>query len=409
METVKPPNGLTGVLQGPLKGLRVVDLSINVMGPLATQSLGDMGAEVIKIETPGGDPLRAEAREHELGPSFMSVNRNKKSVVLELREPEGLQALMKIVATADVFIHSMRPAAADRLGIGYEAIALSRPDIVYACGVGYRLDGPYGEKPAYDNVIQGESGLVDLCFKASGEMSYLPTIMADKVCALVLSQAITHALIHRQRTGEGQYVTVPMLETTAAFNLVEHIWAGSFGREGPWCYPRLLTRHRRPFPTRDGYVCLLALTDDEWRRLWEAVGQAEVAVDPRFVNLAARTRNIDTLYGLLGEAFVSFTTEDAIRRLRVAGIACGAVNTIESLQDDPHLAAIGFFKTYEHPASGCVVTTDVPVQMSRTPGAVALPPPRLGEHSQTILASVGYGEGEIARLAQARLTGTKEH
>lgn len=393
-----PP--LSGIPSGPLVGLRVVDLSINVVGPLATQTLGDMGAEVIKIETRAGDPNRkaAAARHPGLAPLFLGVNRSKKSVVLDLKSPAGLEALMRIAETADVFVHSMRPSAADRLGVGYEAVRARKPDIVYACGVGYRLDGPYGTRPAYDDVIQGESGTVDLNIKANGEARYIPNIQADKIGAMTLGSAISMALIHKLRSGEGQYVTVPMFETMVAFNLVEHMWAGSFEREGPWCYPRLLSPQRRPFKTRDGYVCVLALTDDEWQRIAQAVDEPQIAQDPRFVNVALRTQHIDLLYGLLADALSGLSAVDAIRRLQDRGIACAAVNSIESLQDDPHLVATGFFKAYEHPAAGRIVTTDIPVQMSRTPGEVALPPPLLGEHTASVLASVGYSQAEIAAL-----------
>lgn len=396
------PQPLSGVHRGPLAGIRVVDLSINIVGPLATQTMGDMGAEVLKIETRTGDPNRymAEARHQGMAPMFLGVNRNKKSVVLDLKDPKGLKALMKLIETADVFVHSMRPSAADRLGIGYKAVSSIKPNIVYACGVGYRLDGPYGSRPAYDDVIQGESGMVDLNVKAIGEARYFPSVMADKISGLVLGSAIGMALVHKERTGEGQFVNVPMFETNIAFNLTEHIWAGSFEREGPWCYPRMLIKNRKPFPTKDGYVCILALTTEEWAKVWHAIGQPEMAVDPRFGSLESRTRNIDTLYGLLADAVAQLTTSDAIARLQAQGVAYGVVNSIEQLQDDPHLIATGFFKAYEHPTEGRVVTTEIPVQMSKTPGEIAFPPPNLGEHSASILSSVGYDQNEIERLSR---------
>src|SRR5579862_4028734 len=296
------------MMAGPLAGIRVVDLTSVVLGPVATQILGDMGAEVIKIEPPEGDPVRGlgPARHPGMGAYFLNINRNKKSLVLDLKRPQALAALLRLAATSDVFVHNMRPAAAARLGIDYQAIAAANPRIVYAWASGYRADGAHRDRAAFDDIIQGESGLAAINAAPNGPDGgaprYVPMAVSDKVTGYALASAVGMALFARERTGEGQEVHVPMLETMVAFNLVDHLWWGVLDEpEKGLGYPRMFTPHRRPYPTQDGHVCLLATTDRQWRGLFAAIDRADLADDPRFATIAGRTAHIDALYALLVE------------------------------------------------------------------------------------------------------------
>jgi len=273
-----------GPPSGPLTGIRVLDLTINVLGPVATMILGDMGADVIKIETPEGDPNRQNgpARHPNMAAMHLNMNRNKRSVTLNLKRPESREALLRMVESADVFIHSMRPAAAQRLGIDYEAIARRNPRIVYGYGCGYMPGGPRENDPAFDDVVQGEAGIADLMLRSVGQARYLPTVLVDKFCGYMLASAVSMALYARERTGVGQLVRVPMLETIVAFNLQEHLWGGVF--DPPMGsgvgYVRLLSEHRRPYETRDGHICVLAVNDDPSRY----AGLVLLTPSPRYVD-----------------------------------------------------------------------------------------------------------------------------
>lgn len=388
---------------GPLAGVRVVDLTINVLGPVATQQLGDMGAEVIKIEAPEGDPMRdtGPGRHPRMSAFYLNMNRNKKSVVLDLKRPAACDALWRLVERADVLVHSMRPQAAARLGITYAAASARNPRLVFASAPGYRPDGPNRDRPAFDDVIQGESGLAGMVFAATGRPGYLPTVAADKLCGVFLASAIGMALFARERIGRGQEVHVPMLETMLSFNLIEHLWTGAFGEAGGLGYARALSPHRRPYATQDGFLCLLAVNDAQWRRLFEALGRPELATDPRFVGLPERTRHIDALYEIVATEIGRRTTADWRARLDAADIPNGAMNRLNDLPDDPYLRETGFFAAYEHPSEGRVVATAIPQQFSATPPAMRSGAPRLGEHTQEVLAGLGYGAERIADLGAA--------
>src|SRR5713101_8463703 len=381
------------MMAGPLAGIRVIDVTIAVLGPVATQILGDMGAEVIKVETPEGDPMRqiGPARNPGMAAYFLNLNRNKKSLVLDLKKPAARAAMLRLAATADVFVHNMRPAAAARLGIDYGAIAAVNPRIVYAWASGWRADSPYRDRAAFDDVIQGESGLAALNGGADGPPRYVPMVVCDKVSGHVLAGAVGMALYQRERSGRGQEVHVPMMETMAAFNLVDHLWHGVFGEpEKGLGYPRMLTPYRRPYATKDGHVCLLATTDRQWRNLFAAIDRPELADDPRFATIERRTANIDALYTLLAERLLQRTTAEWRERLDEFDVPNGVVNDLAGLVADPYLRDTGFFRQVEHPSEGMLVTTAIPVSFSETPGELRLPPPRLGEHNGEILAELGY-------------------
>jgi len=394
----KPATDRQAKATGPLQGIRVIDLTTTILGPLATQTLGDMGADIIKIESPIGDLNR------QIGPAphpgmaafFANVNRNKRSVVLDLKQPAALDALMRLIDTADVFVHGMRPKAAERLGIDYAAVSRRNPAIVYGSASGYRHDGPRANLPAYDDIIQGECGLAGLVGRTADEPRYIPTVIADKFTGHMLASAIAMALLSRERTGKGQEVHVPMFETMLSFLLVEHLWTRAFDDgQGTLGYTRLLTRHRRPYATRDGYICIMANTDAHWKALLAALDIPEASTDPRFSTLEARSRNVDEIYSIIAARIAHYGTAELRARLDAGDVPAGAMNTLEELMDDPYLKDTGFFHRYEHPGVGPMMTTAVPVYFSETPATIRTPPPMLGQHTREVLAEAGLSAGDI--------------
>ena len=389
---------------GPLTGVKVLDLTINVLGPVATMILGDMGADVVKIETPDGDPNRQNgpARHPNMAAMHLNMNRNKRSVTLNLKRPEAREALLRMVDSADVFIHSMRPAAAERLGIDYEEIARRNPRIVYGYGCGYMPGGSRENDPAFDDVVQGEAGIADLMLRSVGQARYLPTVLVDKFCGYMLASAVSMALYARDRTGVGQLVRVPMLETIVAFNLQEHLWGGVF--DPPMGsgvgYVRLLSEHRRPYETRDGHICVLAVNDEQWRRLLPTIGRPELVTDPRFSTVEGRMKNIDQVYGVVSDQMKTQTTADWHRLLDAIDVPNGAMARFEDMLNDAYLNETGFFHRYEHPSEGSMLTPCVPTQFSATPGGIHRHPPKLGEHNAEVFAAFGYSAQEINTLTR---------
>ncbi len=391
-------------MAGTLDGIRVVDLTTVILGPWATQMLGDMGADVIKIETPAGDTTRnlGPRRNEGMASLYLATNRNKRSIVLDLTQQAGRDALFKIVGTADVFLHNMRPKVAKKLGLEYEKFASAYPDLIFCATYGFRKDGPMADNPAYDDVIQAASGLADLQTVTSDQPRFVPTIMADKTSGYNAVTAILAALVAKERGAGGQAIEVPMFETLVDFVMVEHLYGAAF--EPPidqMGYQRLLNTGRRPYATKDGYLAVLPYTDDNWRRLFEISGRDDLIGDPRFTDITARVKNSQEVYDLLGEIVATRTSAEWKRDLDDAGIPVMAVNTKEELLQNEQLLASGFWRLEEHPTEGTLRMTDPPTRFSKTPSTVRSLPPHLGQQSAEILAEAGYSEGEIADLLAA--------
>ena len=396
-------------MPGPLTGVRIIDLTTVLMGPSATQILGDMGADVIKVETPQGDMVRelAPALHPGMGAMFMHVNRSKRSIVLDLKQPAGHAALLRLAAGAAALIYNVRPQAMTRLGLGYDDLKSVNPGIVYAGLFGYGQDGPYASWPAYDDLIQGATGLASLAVRAGSAVPrYVPLTLADRMVGLTAVGAIMGALFHRERTGEGQRVDVPMFETMASIVLGDHMAGLTYDPPvGPAGYARLLSHERKPYPTRDGYICALIYNDKQWRAFFRAIGRDGVVdTDPRFADVATRSRHIDALYAELADIMKTRTTAEWLALLRDADIPAMPMNTPEMLMDDPHLRAVGFFRTIDHPSEGRVRQMAVPSAWSATQPAPSRPTPLLGEHSVEVLREAGYEDHEITAMVEAGVT-----
>lgn len=389
---------------GPLTGLRVIDLTTTILGPVATQLLGDLGADVIKVERPDGDPQRrvGVGRSPGMGPVFMGINRNKRSVVLDLKQSYAVEVLQRMVEKSDVIVHNMRPAAAARLGLSYEKLRITNPGLVYGSASGYTQNGPRRDYPAYDDVIQGQAGIAALNSDGEGKPRYLPMAFADKFVGYALAMSILAALYNRSRDGEGQEVRVPMYETTLSFTLHEHLWTRSYAPpSGEIGYPRMLSAHRRPYATKDGYICILAHTDKQVVRLFDLLDRPELRSDPRFAKAEARNANIDALYAIFGEAFKDRTSLAWEELLRSEDIACGTATTLDGLMNDSYLKKTGFFKNMPHPTEGNTMTTAIPFEFSRTTPEINRLAPRLGAHTAEVLREFGVDEHIITGLTSS--------
>lgn len=391
-------------MSGPLAGVRIVDMTMNVMGPYGAQILGDMGADICKIEPPEGDTLRGvgPSRHRGMGPYFLHLNRNKRSLCLDLKKDGARAALGRLVAQADVLFYSFRPQAMERLGLSYAQASAINPRLIYCGAFGYGQDGPYAAKPAYDDLIQTVVGLPVLQARGSGEPAYVATAIADRAVGIMAAGAIGMALYYRERTGRGQSIEVPMFESMAQFIMGDHLYGLTFDPPmGPAGYVRMMDPNRRPYRTRDGYIGVLVYNDKHWSRFFALAGRPDMAADPRFASMSTRTQNIGLLYGFLADTFLTRTTAEWLALLEQADIPAAKLNTPEELVEDPHMAAVGFFKVVEHPSEGRIRVMGMPQRWSDSQPEIEREAPRVGEHTAELLAEYGFAEDEIARLLAA--------
>ena len=396
-------------LRRPLAGVRIVDLSTVLMGPYATQILADYGADVIKVEPPAGDMMRhAGPMKHAgMGPIFLQANRNKRSLVLDVKKAAGRSALLDLIRGADVFITNTRPAAMRRLSLAYEDLADEHPRLIYVSLVGFDQEGPYGPAPAYDDVIQAASGLAALAaMQNSGPPAYVPMVIADRIAGLNAAHAVLAALLMREKTGKGQRIEIPMFETLAALVMADHMGGETFiPSAGPVGYQRLLTRHRRPYKTKDGYVALLVYTDGQWQRFLQLVkGGESLAADPRYASVSSRANHYDEIYSVIDSLLAERTTSEWVDLLGGNDIPCMKVAGPMDLLGDPQLAAAGLIEEHVHPSEGRIRATRVPARWSDADLSMRLHAPRLGEHSIEVLLEAGLSRRQIDELLAAGVT-----
>ena len=398
-------------MPGPLHGIRVVELTSVVLGPWACQFLGDMGADVVKIEAPRGDSNRTlgASRHPGMAALYLTCNRNKRSLVLDLKLPGAREALLKLVGTADVFVHNNRPQVMTKLGLDYADLRKVNPRIIYCGAYGYSKKGPYGAKGALDDSIQAVSGIAMLNKLVLGEPRYPPTVVADKTTAMTVVYAVLAALFHRERTGEGQDIEVPMYETMVHYVMGEHLWGMSFDPPmgGPG-YTRLMSRERRPYPTQDGYIAILPYLDAHWVTFCNVVGRPDLLTDPRFTTLADRVRNIDATYSETAKIMATRTTREWLELFSKTSVPTIAVNSLEDLATDPHLGAVGFWKSVDHPTEGKLRLPAFPVNFGTTPASIERHAPRLGEHTREVLREAGLADAAIDALLASGAAMTAE-
>jgi len=387
----RPPSDATG----PLKGVKILDMSSVVLGPFATMIFGDLGAEVTKVENGKGDMMRYAGKSPtgDLGPIYTNLNRNKASVQLDAKTPDGKAAIIAMLKEADVFFHNVRMAGMGRLGLDYESVKAINPGIVYVHCAGFGADGPYADRQAYDDLIQAASGFAHLSSMRDGSPpAYAPSLVADKTVGLFATYATLAALYHREKTGEGQFVQVPMLESFTFFNMVENLYGETFlPGNGKVAYTRSINKNRKPYPTQDGYIALVPYSDAQWEKFFELGGKPGVFEDPRFSTYQARTENIGALYALIEGVSATKTTDEWLDLMAAENIPAMRFNEMIDVLSDEHLSATGFFQERTHPEAGPYRSMKHPVSFSATPPGVHRDPPQLGADTEVLLASLGLG------------------
>ncbi len=382
--------------------MRVLDLTTVVMGPYATQILGDFGADVVKVEPPEGDVMRHAwpFRHPGMGSIFLNTNRNKRSIVLDLKQAPARAACLTLAAGADVLVYNIRPQAMARLKLSYEDVREVNPEIIYAGCFGYSQRGPYAAKAAYDDLIQGAAGIPWLLKKqGAAEPRYAPMIVADRAVGQQVASAVSAALYHREKTGRGQRIDVPMFEHLLQMVLGDHLGGYTFEpQHGEPGYHRILAPDRRPYATRDGYVCALIYNDKQWKAFLEIIGKPEILSRPEFATQEARSRNYDSAYAMVAEELKRRTSEEWVEAFERADIPVQRMNSLDDIVADPHLAAIGYLKSVEHPSEGRIRSLAVPSEWSESQPEVRRHAPRLGEHTREVLREAGYSDAAVEAL-----------
>ncbi len=398
-------------MPGPLDGISILELSSVVLGPWACQILGDMGAEVIKVEPPYGDSNRVlgASRNPGMAALYLTCNRNKRSIVLDLKQESGRAAALKLAERVDVLIHNNRPQVMSKLGLNYDDVKAVNPEIIYCGAYGYAKDGPYGSKGALDDSIQSVAGVAMLTQMVLGEPRYLPTVIADKTTALGVVYAVTAALFHRERTGVGQEIEVPMFESMVYYVMAEHLWGMTFEPPiGTAGYKRLMSYHRKPYKTKDGYIAILPYLDNHWKSFCEVSGRTDLLEDKRFTTLSDRVQNIDDTYEETAKTMATRTTNEWLDIFDKTSVPINVVNTLDGLIDDPHLNAVNFWEIVDHPTEGRIRMMGFPVNFSATPADVRRLPPRLGENSIEILREANLSQAEIDAMLESGATKVAE-
>lgn len=384
---------------GPLAGIKVIDVSTVVFGPFATQIFGDLGADVIKVENGKGDVMRYAGRSpgEGLGPIYLNTNRNKRSIKLDLSKPASKAALRRLIEDADVFFHNVRAGGMARLGFDYEGVKAINPKIIYVHCCGYGAGGAYDGRQAYDDLVQAASGAAGLLPLTDGaEPRYLPTLLMDKAAALYSAYATTSALFHRERTGAGQFIEVPMLEAATHFNMVENLYGQTFDPPtGRVAYTRSINPRRKPYKTKDGYIAILPYRDHEWETFFELGGRPGVFEDERFSTYKSRTEHVGELYAIIEDVALTKTTDEWLEVLDKANIPVMRYNALDEVIDDPHLKSVDFFQMRDHPEAGRYRAIRHPVNFSKTPAETRLDARPLGADTKAVLEEIGLEQDEI--------------